>query len=296
MISPARLTAFDILLDVEGGGYASELLTARCAALAARDAGLAQQIVMGVLRTRRSSITSPVRAQARPGSARGHCAWASSNSATSNSFHPTPPSSESVELVKRARKRSAAGLVNAVLRRITRDPVEWPSREIALSCPEWLLARWEGHYGREAAERIARAALEEPEHYVRAPGGGEGLEPTAVPGCYRVIDGDAGCRTQDIGSQSIVPLLSLESGQTFLDVCAAPGGKTAQALEAGVRAVAADVHLHRLAQLKGMGARSRCFSTAPVPSPSANRSTASWWTPRAPAPAPSRAIPRSSGG
>src|SRR5437870_147685 len=55
---------------------------------------------------------------------------------------------------------------------------------------------------------------------------------------------------QDIGSQSIVPLLRLEAGQSFLDLCAAPGNKTAQALEAGVDAVASDLHYHRLVQLK----------------------------------------------
>ena len=61
---------------------------------------------------------------------------------------------------------------------------------------------------------IARAALEEPETYAISA---------------------AGERIQDIGSQSIVPLLRLEPGQTFLDLCAAPGNKTAQALESGVR-------------------------------------------------------------
>jgi len=58
---------------------------------------------------------------------------------------------------------------------------------------------------------------------------------------------------QDIGSQSIVPLLGLEPGQTFLDLCAAPGNKTAQALEAGVRAVACDFHHSRLVPMKTLG-------------------------------------------
>jgi 16S rRNA (cytosine967-C5)-methyltransferase len=48
--------------------------------------------------------------------------------------------------------------------------------------------------------------------------------------------------------------LRLEPGQDFLDLCAAPGNKTAQALEAGVRAVACDIHPHRIAMLKGLGA------------------------------------------
>jgi 16S rRNA (cytosine967-C5)-methyltransferase len=51
-----------------------------------------------------------------------------------------------------------------------------------------------------------------------------------------------------------VPLLRLEPGQRFLDLCAAPGNKTAQALESGVRAVACDLHFHRLRQMKELSA------------------------------------------
>jgi 16S rRNA (cytosine967-C5)-methyltransferase len=90
--------------------------------------------------------------------------------------------------------------------------------------------------------------------YVRAAAPSEHLEPTEVPGCYRLVAGAAtGFRIQDIGSQSIVPLLDLEPGQTFLDLCAAPGNKTAQALESGVRAIACDLHLHRLSRLRELG-------------------------------------------
>ena len=51
-----------------------------------------------------------------------------------------------------------------------------------------------------------------------------------------------------------MPLLELEAGQSFLDLCAAPGGKTAQALEVDVRAVACDLHLRRIRQMRGLGA------------------------------------------
>ncbi len=237
MLALARALAFDILLKVEAGGYASDLLVARSGGLDSRDAGLASEIVFGTLRYRgqldfliewysgrKQKLDAEVRAALRMGIYQlrylervpAHAAVA-----------------DSVELVKQARKRSAAGLVNAVLRKVTRDPVEWPSREVELSCPEWLLARWEAQYGRDSAEGIARAALHEPEKYVRV--------------------GPAGTRIQDIGSQSIVPLLRLQPGQRFLDLCAAPGNKTAQALEYGVRAIACDLHLHRLAQLKSLG-------------------------------------------
>jgi len=116
-----------------------------------------------------------------------------------------------------------------VLRKVTREPISWPSREIELSCPEWLLSRWEQRYGGEAASNIARAALVGPETYTR------------------------GGRIQDIGAQSIVPLLRLEAGHTFLDLCAAPGNKTAQALETSIDAIAADLHFHRAVHLKSLG-------------------------------------------
>ncbi len=51
-IAPARIAAFDILQLVEGGGYASDLLLSRTADLDSRDAGLASEIVFGVLRYR----------------------------------------------------------------------------------------------------------------------------------------------------------------------------------------------------------------------------------------------------
>lgn len=235
-IAPARLATFDILRKVEQGGYASDLLLAQTAELSSRDAGLASEIVFGVLRfraqldyliehysQRRQKLDPEVRNALRMGIYQlryleripAHAAVA-----------------DSVDLVKRAHKRSAAGFVNAVLRNVNRDPVAWPNREVEWSCPEWLLARWAEHYGADAAVEIARAALTEPEKYVRI--------------------GAAGERIQDIGSQSIVPLLRLAAGQSFLDLCAAPGNKTAQALEAGVNAVACDLHHHRIAHMKGL--------------------------------------------
>ena len=163
--------------------------------------------------------------------------------------------SESVEHVKRARKTSAAGFVNVVLRKVNRREVEWPTRAIALSMPEWLMDRWDRRFGLEQAELIAGTALEEPPLYLRIPGPlPEGLdaEPTDVAGAYRWRSGPRGAfRIQDLGAQSIVPLLELAPGQRFLDLCAAPGNKTAQALETPVAAVACDRHFFRLQMLEG---------------------------------------------
>jgi 16S rRNA (cytosine967-C5)-methyltransferase len=231
-LSPARLAAFDILRKVELGGYASDLLLAQTA-LDSRDAGLASQIVFGCLRHQAQLDYLIACYSGRERKLDREVRIALRMAIFQIRYLERVPAhaavGESVALVKRARKTSAAGFVNAVLRKANRDPVEWPGREVALSCPAWLLDRWESQFGRAAAEGIAREALAEPEKY------------------------DRGGRLQDIGSQSIVPLLALEPGQSFLDLCAAPGNKTAQALESGVRAVACDLHFHRLAQMRPLG-------------------------------------------
>ncbi|HWD99785.1 MAG TPA: transcription antitermination factor NusB, partial [Bryobacteraceae bacterium] len=161
---------------------------------------------------------------------------------------------DSVELARRAGKASAGAFVNAILRRATREDV---AMNDCLSTPGWLLERWKSQYGADMAAGIVRASLERPQRYIRVPSGAtppEGSAPTDVPGCFVLEAGDAGSfRFQDIGSQAVVPLLDLRPGQTFLDVCAAPGNKTAQALESGVRAVACDLHLSRAKTLLPLG-------------------------------------------
>ena len=232
MPSSARTAAFDILRQVEGGGYASDLLLTRTAALDSRDAGLASAIVFGVLRCR-AQLDYLIghysgRTQKLDPEVSIALRMAIYQLRYLERIPPHAAVAASVELVKRARKRSAAGFVNAVLRKVDRTPATWPSREVELSCPAWMLARWERHYGAETAAGVARAALEEPEKYMR------------------------GGRIQDIGSQSIVPLLRLAPRQRFLDLCAAPGNKTAQALESGVHAVACDLRLRRLAPMRSL--------------------------------------------
>ncbi len=261
-ISPARSAAFEILRLVEQGGYATDLLASRTAGLDSRDAGLAEEVVLGSLRSQAqldflirhfsgrpaSRLDTEVRIALRMGIYQmRYLTRVPAHAAVG----------EAVELVKRARKRSAIGFVNAVLRKVHRNPVAWPDRATELSHPAWILERWDRQYGPETAEKIARANLVAPETYVRVSGplpSGPELEATEVAGCYRFISGaPQGLRIQDIGSQSIVPLLELQPGQTYLDVSAAPGNKTAQALESGVRAVACDVNFRRLAAMRELG-------------------------------------------
>jgi 16S rRNA (cytosine967-C5)-methyltransferase len=256
-ISPARSVAFQALLEVEEGAYAADTLRARAEALAPKDAALASQIIFGTLRFRAQldyllehysgkaprKLDSEVREALRiaifqlryldrlPSHAVVH---------------------EAVELVK-ATKRSAAGFANAVLRKVNREVVPWPDRATQLSCPPWLLERWNSHFGETLGTGIAASALVQPRPYIRIPPGRPfpsdlSVEATEVPGCFRLLSPpDPGIPTHDIGSQSILRLLDLQPGQTYLDLCAAPGNKTRQALETPLSlAVACDISYRRL--------------------------------------------------
>lgn len=259
MISPARKVAFSILQQTEEGGYASDLLLSQSETLESRDAGLAANIVFGCLR-RQGQLDWLVEQLVKRSTQRMDAEVLIAlrmGLYQLRHLERVPPHAvlnDSVELVKAARKTSAAGLVNAVLRRAPRGKVAWPDRSVALSMPQWLLAGWDEHFGAAAADRIAEAFLEEPETFVRNPPQGTELqiEPTDVPGAFRLVSGSTvGLRIQDIGSQSIVPLLDLSPGQSFLDVCSAPGNKTAQALEKNVKAIACDLHWKRLRTVTG---------------------------------------------
>jgi len=240
-------------MDVEGGAHSTDLLERRLDGLDPRDAHLATGIVLGSLR-RQAQIDwlieqktgRPLR-KLDPG-----VLVALRMGAYQLRFLTRIPAhaaiDESVELVKRAGLRSAAGYVNALLRRLPPLPASWSSPSLEYSLPGWLWTRWVRHFGEAAAGGIARAALDPPVPYVRSAAPAPGLEPTALPGCYRLSGPlPPGARFQDIGSQSIVPLLELLPGQRFLDVCAAPGNKTLQALETPLRALACDISGKRLA-------------------------------------------------
>jgi 16S rRNA (cytosine967-C5)-methyltransferase len=231
LISPARQIAFDTLRKVSHGGYASDLLLQRSAQLDSRDAALASEIVFGCLRYQAQLDYLISRRVPRPPELEVQIALRMGiyQLRYLDRIPPHAAVGESVELVKRAHKVSAAGLVNAVLRKIDRQPVAWPDRATELSMPAWLLEKWDGQFGRETTDRIAAAFLRPAESSIASTG-----------------------RIQDIGAQSIVPLLDLHPEHTLLDLCAAPGNKTAQATQLGARAIACDIHLHRLKQMRDL--------------------------------------------
>jgi 16S rRNA (cytosine967-C5)-methyltransferase len=113
------------------------------------------------------------------------------------------------------------GLVNAVLRRVADNPVEWPDEATRLSYPDWIVERLQADLGADAP-----AALEQMN--VRA-------EKTMRDDGY----------VQDRASQWVAELVDARAGELIADVCAAPGGKATALASSGATVLAADLHPKR---------------------------------------------------
>ena len=275
-ISPARAIALQTLETVASGGYASDTLRDLTAKLSSRDAGLASQIVFGCLRYQMQLDFLIEHYSGKKSVRLDEAVRLALRSAIFQlRYLERVPAhgavNDAVEWVKR-RARSAAGFVNAVLRKVDREPVEWPDVATELSMPPWMLERWMVHFGPEQARNIAAAALRQPDAYIRvapgcAPPEGLAVEPTGVPGAYRVMSSPPReLRLHDLSSQAIVPLLGLEPGNSYLDLCAAPGNKTLQALETPLcPAIACDVSLQRIRDIPPGVNRVVLDATQPLP-------------------------------
>jgi 16S rRNA (cytosine967-C5)-methyltransferase len=155
-------------------------------------------------------------------------------------------------------------LINAVLRRVTREGAEVIAKQdaAALNTPDWLWPRWMAHYGEDAARAIAQAHSAVPplDLMLKSPDDPHtditGAEPL-VPGRIRLRDagrieeipGFAQGRwwVQDFAASLPAKLLGDVAGGRVIDLCAAPGGKTAQLAAAGAEVTAVDVAPDRIA-------------------------------------------------
>lgn len=259
-ISPARLAAFKILQQVEGGAFSSVLLAAEEPRLQAVDRALCHELVLGSLRWRLlldkiiehfskrriESLDLPVRIALRLGLYQLRFLTRIPGRAAVN---------ESVNLVRMARLSSAAAFVNAVLRRAVREPEYDPAvgvsdvlAKIAVetSHPVWMIERWSKSFGLEEAKAFAHANNLVPPTTFRVIGqceplsklnaAGATLESShVVEGAWRVSGATSLLRElsaageiylQDEASQLVAQLLAAKPGERVLDLCAAPGGKT----------------------------------------------------------------------
>ena len=179
----------------------------------------------------------------------------------------------SVRLVQSDRRAAKyAGLVNAVLRRCAREgqPLIDEVKAQTLDLPPWLMARWTAHYGEATAREIAVALSHEPSldltvksdaaqwatrlHGETLP---TGTVRTLLHGSVTMLPGfDEGqWWVQDAAAALPARLFGDIAGKTIVDLCAAPGGKTAQLVHAGARVTAVDRSPNRVARLRDNLAR-----------------------------------------
>ncbi|MBT3237641.1 MAG: 16S rRNA (cytosine(967)-C(5))-methyltransferase RsmB [Rhodospirillaceae bacterium] len=158
-------------------------------------------------------------------------------------------------------------LVNAVLRRIGRDGEKMLTTQDAarLNTPDWLWDSWRAAYGIDTCRAIAEAHLSEPPldlSVARDPElWADKLDATVLAtGSLRLKSGGAvtglagfdegAWWVQDAAAALPVSLLGDVSGQSVIDLCAAPGGKTAQLISSGAQVTAVDRGKIRMKRLQ----------------------------------------------
>lgn len=266
----ARELAVQLLLRIElGGAYADRLLSSRnVSELTPLDRSFVRELVLGVLRwkgrldhiidsyyTGSKKILQPeIRMIVRLG-------------LFQMMFLDSVPEwaavDESVSIAGKTHGKKTAGLVNALLRRFSREgepklksPDSAEKLSIQQSFPQWIVTRWISSFGRETAERIIKAGNQKHPVSVRVNSlkidqqlfeerfstEGFTLAPVSgFPGYYNVLKSNGLFETplfqnglfavQDTAAGMASLLLSPESGETILDLCSAPGGKATHIAE-----------------------------------------------------------------
>jgi 16S rRNA (cytosine967-C5)-methyltransferase len=257
----ARQVAYEVVRRVfEEGAYADRVFRAAAERLDERDRAFAMQLAYGTVQHVRTldhaietlgkrpvrKLDPAVRAALRLG-------------AYQLAFMDAVPVhaavNESVELVRRAQLERAVPFTNAVMRRLSEGLKgllaglgEATPAEAALrhSYPDWVAETWWREWGAEDTVGLMRAQNEPQETAVRTRDGARVVD--------RIPEGWLGTGyawPQSRGSQLAGSAVGAEPGDRILDLCAAPGGKTAQLAEVAGEVVAVEKHrgrAHELAQ------------------------------------------------
>lgn len=207
---------------------------------------------------------------------------------------------ESVKLVKNNRAQFAAGLVNAVLRKVAANGLKLPENETSLeyisvrySVPVWLAELFINAYSRQTACDIFEAMSQRAKLYVRVNTSKctaeelsnalskQGIETNAVdgiPNALELVNGGAleqleaykkGLfHVQDISSQLCCMALDPQPGETVYDMCAAPGGKSftlAEMMGRKGKILSMDVYPSRLSLIENGAERLGLDNIATIP-------------------------------
>ena len=228
----SRRVAWEALRRIdEGGAYANLVIGPMLerSGLSDQDRRFVTELVYGTTRMRRACdalvdrfVTSPpdpaTRSLLRLGAYQLH-------------FAGVPPHAAVSETVALAPQR-VRGFVNAVLRRVARTEMVWPSEAARLSYPDWIVDRLTTELG--AADAIAA------------------LERMNEPAPVTVRDDGY---VQDRSSQWVAAAVECAPGERVLDTCAAPGGKSTAMATTGALVTAADLRPHRVELVAANAAR-----------------------------------------
>jgi 16S rRNA (cytosine967-C5)-methyltransferase len=285
-VAPARAAAFEILLTIErGSGHSDDLLRRPSVEqLSIQDRNLTTNLVMGTLRWQLALDASIAPLLTRPGTQLNPEILVSLRLGAFQLLYldrvPVYAAiGESVELAKSAGNKFAAGMVNAILRKIAKQPKATDLPEVTSSTElaavyahaQWLVERWVSNFGMQSAREICEydqqpaptfVRLITPEAEQKLVEEGIELAPASfLTNVRRVVTGDVSSavafrnglvRMQDEGSQLVAEIAG--RGSRILDACAAPGGKTAILAERNPDAsiTACDISEKRLASMQRM--------------------------------------------
>jgi 16S rRNA (cytosine967-C5)-methyltransferase len=259
-VSPARIAAFEILKKIETeNSFTSVLLPIYEADLQTKDRALCHELSLGVLR---NQIYLDKVIEFLSGKKNEKLDLAVLLSLRIGLFQillldkiPAHAAiNESVNLVYRAKKRSAGNFVNAILRRATREKIELEFADeideisIKTSHPRWLCEKWIEQFGLEEMGKLVAANNKSPGLIFRLTKksdentfaalskiGLEISEAEFVNDAWKVSKSNEVLRLfaesgkiyfQDEASQLVGQMLNLQENESFIDVCAAPGSKT----------------------------------------------------------------------
>ena len=310
MIAPARIAALDALTQIDAGeaDLGAAVASARATLSDERDRGLLLELVAGTLRMRNAIDYQLAQRVDRPleklDAAVLRILRLSGYQLLYQSRLPAAAIiNDAVHLTRRARKSSASGLTNAVLRAVSRNRhrLTWPGREalaehlsVVHSHPRWLVDRWIERHGESATEAwlafnnqpapmclaVNRTVTTREAVAEELAAAGVTTRPTAhAAHGLEVVDGRALTTAafnegrfvvQDEASQLIAQLADVSAGDRVLDLCASPGGKTV-ALAAAVgdtgTVVAMDVRPNRVRLLMRTIERCRILNVDVVHGP-----------------------------
>ena len=227
----ARQLALDALDRIErDGAYANLLLPELLArtAMQPRDRHFATELVYGTTRMRRAcdflvdrfltrDLDLRVRNALRLGAYQLHFLEMAPHAAVGETVEVAP--------------KSARGLVNAVLRRVSDNPVVWPDVATRLSYPDWIVSA----LARDLGIEVAHAAL---------------ATMNKAPSVTERADG----YVQDLASQWVAEAVGAAPGERVADLCAAPGGKATMLAASGAWVVAADIRPGRVGLIRANAA------------------------------------------